>query len=145
MRDRAPRLHQPRWVTGLLMASGNDCAMVIAANSAASINAGKDERPRQDLGALDTRAACHVSGLDAPARIDVGLRPLAVIFRAAMRNETFREIIGKRSVPLSRLSAPPEIRTILTTRPTTHVNVNNLLSPRFPGMLGGKTGTPTTR
>lgn len=90
----------------------------------------------KELGALDTRAASP-SGLDAPA--STSAYDLAVIFRAAMRNATFREIIGKRQYRFPGYPPRPEIPNDPDHPAYDMFTSNNLLAEGFPGMLGGKT------
>ncbi|HNP55424.1 MAG TPA: serine hydrolase [Gordonia sp. (in: high G+C Gram-positive bacteria)] len=126
-------------VTGLLMASGNDCAMVIARElGGVDKTLAKMNARAKDLGALDTRAASP-SGLDAPG-MSTSAYDLAVIFRAAMRNETFREIIGKRQYRFPGYPPRPEIPHDPDHPAYDMFTSNNLLAEGFPGMLGGKTG-----
>lgn len=126
-------------VTGLLMASGNDCAMVIARQlGGVEATLGKMNARAKDLGALDTRAASP-SGLDAPG-MSTSAYDLAVIFRAAMANPTFREIIGTRQYRFPGYPPRPEIPGDPDHPAYEMVTSNNLLAERFPGVLGGKTG-----
>nr|WP_245802301.1 D-alanyl-D-alanine carboxypeptidase family protein [Corynebacterium pacaense] len=78
---------------GLLMASGNDAAYLLAQEL------GGDERTldkvnslARDLGAEDTRAATY-SGLDA-AGMSTSAYDMALIYRRAWQNPTFAEIVG---------------------------------------------------
>ncbi|WP_371864556.1 D-alanyl-D-alanine carboxypeptidase family protein [Gordonia crocea] len=126
-------------LTGLLMVSGNDCAMVVA-RQIGGVDAAlskMNDRARE-LGALDTRAASP-SGLDAPG-MSVSAYDLALIFRAAMRNATFREIIGKRQYRFPGYPARPEIPGDKDHPAYDMFTSNNLLVEGYPGMLGGKTG-----
>ncbi|NNG99247.1 D-alanyl-D-alanine carboxypeptidase [Gordonia araii NBRC 100433] len=126
-------------LTGLLMASGNDCAMVIARQlGGVDTTLAKMNARAKDLGALDTRAASP-SGLDAPG-MSTSAYDLAVIFRAAMRNDTFRDMIGKRQYRFPGYPPRPEIPGDPDHPAYDMFTTNNLLVEGYPGMLGGKTG-----
>ncbi len=126
-------------LTGLLMASGNDCAMVIA-REIGGVDAAlsKMNDRAKALGALDTRAASP-SGLDAPG-MSTSAYDLAVIFRAAMRIPAFREIIGKRRYRFPGYPPRPEVPGDPDHPAYDMFTSNNLLLEGYPGMLGGKTG-----
>lgn len=114
---------------GLLLVSGND-----AANTLAHMLGGSDvavvkmNAKAASVGATGTRAGSP-SGLDGPG-IDGYTTPhdLAVIFRAALENPTFRAITSSPTA-----SFPGD------DGPVTLYNQDELLG-RYPGMLGGKTG-----
>ncbi|ALG86663.1 D-alanyl-D-alanine carboxypeptidase family protein [Gordonia phthalatica] len=126
-------------LTGLLVVSGNDCA-----NALARLLGGYDatldkmNQKAADLGALDTRAASP-SGLDAPG-MSASPYDLAVLFRAAMRNETFRQMISMKTYQFpgypKRKDVPGDVDHPSWTMGTS----NTLLRDGWPGMLGGKTG-----
>jgi D-alanyl-D-alanine carboxypeptidase (penicillin-binding protein 5/6) len=113
----------------VLLMSGND-----AANALADTIGGYDAAVAKmnakaaSLGAAGTYATTP-SGLDGPGGSgSTTPRDLAVIFRAAMANPTFAQIIAKPSATFPTKSGEMPI-----------VNDDQLLQ-RYPGTLGGKTG-----
>ena len=80
------------------------------------------------LGAFDTRPATP-SGLDGPG-MSSSAYDLALLFRQALREPLFAEIIATRTMPLPGYGDRPGF--VLS-------NANPLLS-RYPGTLGSKTG-----
>lgn len=114
---------------GLLLASGND-----AANTLARMLGGTDAAVAKmnaraaQLGAQATSAGSP-SGIDGP-EIAIWSTPhdLALIFRGAMSNPVFAEIVAQPTA-------------VFPTRTGQRVLVNqNEMMARYPGMLGGKTG-----
>ncbi|MGW6695498.1 D-alanyl-D-alanine carboxypeptidase family protein [Rhodococcus sp. NPDC054953] len=140
---------------GLVMASGND-----AAHALASQLGGVDETVRkmnetaQGLGAFDTRAATP-SGLDGPG-MSTSAYDLALLYREAMRNPTFAELIRTESVefpgfprdpndPLpttdpAAAGDPASSTPVPTDHPPFTLANDNSLLYNYPGALGGKTG-----
>lgn len=126
-------------LTGLLIVSGNDCANALARQlggyeeTLAKMNA-----KAAMLGAHDTRAASP-SGLDA-AGMSTSPFDLALLYRAAMGNETFRHIESLKTYTFpgypKRADVPDDIDHPAWTMGTS----NPLLRDGWPGMLGGKTG-----
>lgn len=115
---------------GALLASGNDAANTLAellggpAAAVAKMNA-----KAAALGATATHAATP-SGLDgAGGSGSTSPHDLAVIFRAALGNPVFAQIVAQ---PSATFPAADGGQTVLT-------NTNELLT-RYPGALGGKTG-----
>lgn len=113
----------------ILLMSGND-----AANALADMIGGYDTAVAKmnakaaSIGALGTRAATP-SGLDGPGGSGATTpHDLAVIFRAAMANPVFAQIIAQ---PAATFPTKTGDRPI--------VNDDELLH-RYPGTLGGKTG-----
>ncbi|QKT09070.1 D-alanyl-D-alanine carboxypeptidase [Gordonia sp. X0973] len=126
-------------LTGLLMVSGNDCAMVIARElGGVDATLTKMNDRAKKLGALDTRAASP-SGLDAPG-MSVSAYDLALIFRAALRNPTFRQLIGTRQYRFPGYPPRPEIPGDPDHPAYDMFTSNNLLVEGYPGVIGGKTG-----
>lgn len=116
-------------LAGLLLNSGNDTANALArtlGGPVATTEAMNATAAR--YGALDTRAATP-SGLDGPGMASSAY-DLAVLFRVAMREPLFAELVATRSVPFPGYGTQPGF---------TLSNVNNLLL-HYPGALGGKTG-----
>lgn len=114
---------------GLLLVSGND-----AANTLATMLGGRDAAVMKMnakaamLGAYGTNAGSP-SGIDGPG-IDIWSTPrdLAVMFRAAMGNPVFAQIIAQPTAVFPTKAGD----TVL-------VNQDELLH-RYPGTFGGKTG-----
>ncbi|MGL6236262.1 MAG: D-alanyl-D-alanine carboxypeptidase family protein [Segniliparus sp.] len=80
------------------------------------------------LGAKDTRATTP-SGVEAPGGPSTSSPyDLALIFRAAMKHETFRKIVAQKSIQMH--GSPDDFPM---------VNDNAMLDD-YPGMIGGKTG-----
>ncbi|MFT3899506.1 MAG: serine hydrolase [Gordonia sp. (in: high G+C Gram-positive bacteria)] len=125
--------------SGLILSSGNDCAMVIARQlGGVDETLKKMNAKAKELGALDTRAASP-SGLDAPG-MSTSAYDLAVIFRAALKNDTFREMIGLRQYHFPGYPPRPEIPDDPDHPAYDMFTSNTLLLEKFPGTIGGKTG-----
>ncbi|MET9199750.1 D-alanyl-D-alanine carboxypeptidase family protein [Gordonia sp. NPDC003585] len=126
-------------LTGLLMVSGNDCANALARSLGGREQAlTKMNELAASLGAHDTRAASP-SGLDA-AGMSTSPYDLALLYRQAMRNNTFREMIAK---PTYRFPGYPPRPDIPGDKPHPAYDMyttNHLLLEGYPGALGGKTG-----
>lgn len=146
-----------RLLRGLLMASGNDAAVVLAhrmggiEETIAAMNAHATE-----LGCADTHVAT-VNGLDGPGMM-TSAYDMALIFRDAMSRPEFARIVatpmwGFPGYPAGEgagapdPAAPPTAYAGPTTRPDgTLVNPgfvlgnDNQLLHNYPGAIGGKTG-----
>ncbi|MFW0872161.1 D-alanyl-D-alanine carboxypeptidase family protein [Rhodococcoides corynebacterioides] len=141
---------------GLVMASGNDAAHAIAGQLGGTARAVEAMNDRaRDLGALDTRTATP-SGLDGPG-MSSSAYDLAVIFRAAMADPRFAELLAAEEVPFpgypkdpakpdnpSRPDQPgvpvnPDL-PLNEDRPGFTLASDNALLFRYPGTLGGKNG-----
>lgn len=114
---------------GLLLVSGNDAANTLArmvGGSGAAV--AKMNAKASMLGAHGTSAGSP-SGIDGPG-INIWSTPhdLAVIFRSAMANPVFAQIVAQ---PTAVFPSKTGDRVL--------VNQNELLH-RYPGTLGGKTG-----
>ena len=109
---------------GLMLASGNDAACVLAEYTAGSIDAFADlmNEKAQALGLENTHFA-NPHGLNDPEHYS-SARDLALLTAAAMENPSFCEIFSARSY---------------TTHGVEYVNHNKLLET-CDGCLGGKTG-----
>lgn len=128
-------------VTGLLVVSGNDCANMLARELGGYEEAlAKMNAKAKELGALDTRAASP-SGLDA-AGMSTSPYDLAVIFRAAMADEDFAEMIGLSSYKFPGYPARKDVPGDEDHPAYLMGTSNTLLRDGVPGMtvLGGKTG-----
>ncbi|WP_431309296.1 D-alanyl-D-alanine carboxypeptidase family protein [Gordonia sesuvii] len=126
-------------LTGLVMVSGNDCANALA-RQLGGVDTALDKMNERAhaLGALDTRAASP-SGLDAPG-MSSSPYDLALIFREAMHNSTFRSMIGMREYRFPGYPRRPDVPGD-TDHPAYQMHTSNqLLLEGYPGMIGGKTG-----
>ncbi|NLG45815.1 D-alanyl-D-alanine carboxypeptidase family protein [Gordonia sp. (in: high G+C Gram-positive bacteria)] len=126
-------------LSGLIVVSGNDCA-----NALARLLGGYDEtlekmnKKAAELGAKDTRAATP-SGLDS-AGMSTSPYDLALLFREAMRNETFRQIAALKTYKFPGYPARKDVPGDEDHPAWTMGTSNALLRDDWPGMLGGKTG-----
>ncbi|MGZ8179261.1 serine hydrolase [Williamsia sp. SKLECPSW1] len=124
---------------GLLMVSGNDCANALARELGGDEAAvGKMNELAHSLGAEDTRAASP-SGLDAPG-MSTSPYDLALIFRAALQNPTFRDLISHVDAPFPGYPPLPEVPGDKPHPGYQMESQNKLLTEGFPGIVGGKTG-----
>lgn len=124
---------------GLLMVSGNDCANALARELGGYEAAvGKMNDLAHSLGAEDTRAASP-SGLDAPG-MSTSPYDLALIFRAGLRNPTFRDLISHVDAPFPGYPPLPEVPGDKPHVGYQMQSQNRLLVDGFPGVIGGKTG-----
>ncbi|MGB3303941.1 D-alanyl-D-alanine carboxypeptidase family protein [Gordonia sp. (in: high G+C Gram-positive bacteria)] len=126
-------------LTGLLVVSGNDCANALARElGGLDETLAKMNATAAKLGARDTRAASP-SGLDS-AGMSTSPFDLALFFREAMGNETFRDIMALKTYTFpgypKRVDVPGDVDHPAWTMGTS----NPLLRDDWPGMLGGKTG-----
>ncbi|MCQ4120294.1 D-alanyl-D-alanine carboxypeptidase [Rhodococcus sp. FXJ9.536] len=123
---------------GLVMASGNDAAHLLARQLGGDDAAvEKMNRLADSLGAHDTRSATP-SGLDGPGMSSSPF-DLALIFHAAMKNPTFAELISTETVQFPGFPRDPAIPEDKDRPPFALANDNQLLY-NYPGALGGKTG-----
>lgn len=126
-------------LTGLLMVSGNDCANALSRSlGGTEATLAKMNELAASLGAHDTRAASP-SGLDA-AGMSTSPYDMALFFRAALRDNTFRELIGLRTF---RFPGYPPRADVPGDKPHPAYDMytsNHLLLEDYPGMIGGKTG-----
>ncbi|MCZ4521118.1 D-alanyl-D-alanine carboxypeptidase [Rhodococcus ruber] len=123
---------------GLVMASGNDAAHALSAQlggDAATVD--KMNAKAAELGALDTRTATP-SGLDGPGMASSAY-DLALIFRAAMQNPTFAQLISTPTVQFPGYPKDPAIPED-QDRPGFALSNDNQLLYNYEGALGGKTG-----
>lgn len=115
---------------GLLLPSGSDAAVALAEHTAGSIPRFAqmmNERARE-LGATDSNFT-NADGLDDPAAYSTAY-DLALVTRAALRNEMFRRIVATPAYEIP-WRGRPEPRRVVN---------RNLLLGRFPGITGVKTG-----
>lgn len=126
-------------LTGLLLVSGNDCAHALARQlGGVDATLEKMNDRAAHLGATDTRAASP-SGLDA-AGMSSSPYDLALLFRAAMTEPTFREIIAMPTFRFPGYPRRPDVPGDKDHPPYDMYSTNRLLVDGYPGMLGGKTG-----
>lgn len=116
-------------LTGLIMQSGNDAAHALTrALGGKQATLRRMNRLAHHLGALDTRAATP-SGLDGPG-MTTSAYDLALIFRAALREPVFAEIVATK---FAKLPARPG-------NPPMTISSDNDVLMNYPGAIGGKTG-----
>lgn len=124
---------------GLVMASGNDAAHVIARQLGGDDAAvDKMNHLAATLGAHDTRAATP-SGLDGPGMSSSPF-DLALIFHAAMKNPTFATLISTETVQFPGFPDPENPDPEKKDRPGFTLANDNQLLYNYTGALGGKTG-----
>nr|WP_232017149.1 D-alanyl-D-alanine carboxypeptidase family protein [Gordonia insulae] len=126
-------------LTGLLVVSGNDCANALARQlGGVEETLTKMNAKARSLNALDTRAASP-SGLDA-AGMSSSPYDLAIIFREAMGNSTFRELIAMPTYRFPGYPKRPDVPDDKDHPAYLMQTSNHLMLEGYPGMLGGKTG-----
>nr|WP_202422275.1 D-alanyl-D-alanine carboxypeptidase family protein [Gordonia sp. SID5947] len=126
-------------LTGLMVVSGNDCASALArqlGGVTATLTAMNDRA--RALQALDTHASTP-SGLDA-AGMSTSPYDLAIIYREAMRNSLFRELIALHDYRFPGYPKRPDVPGDKDHPSYLMQTSNHLLLDGYPGMLGGKTG-----
>ena len=121
---------------GVLLASANDASVVLAEGIGGSVErfAEMMTKKAHDLGATNTHFS-NPHGLTAADHYSTA-RDLALIFRYAMKNQTFRQIVhtkmsSVRSVSAGKKSARARLISVR--------NHNRLLW-NYEGAIGGKTG-----
>lgn len=117
---------------GALMVSSNGAAnalaRVLGGPGGVSAAVAKMNDLAGSLGAKDTRATTP-SGVEAPGGASTSSPyDLALIFRAVMKHDAFRKIVGQKSI---QMHGNPDDFPM--------VNDNAMLDD-YPGMIGGKTG-----
>lgn len=120
----------------ILLSSANDASMVLAEGIGGSVDQFADlmTKKAHGVGAKNTNFS-NPHGLTAPDHYSTA-QDLAIIFRYAMRNPTFREIVQtKISSVKSVLPGRKREKTRLIS-----VRNHNLLLWNFDGAIGGKTG-----
>jgi D-alanyl-D-alanine carboxypeptidase (penicillin-binding protein 5/6) len=126
---RGERLTVRQLLQALLLKSANDAAVALAeavdGSEAAFV---KHMNARAAELRLDSTHFASPHGLDRPGH-HTSPRDLARLWETAMRQRTFRELVGTRTARLP--GGPAELRAITTT--------NELLGS-YPWLLGGKTG-----
>jgi D-alanyl-D-alanine carboxypeptidase len=121
---------------GILLASANDASMVLAEGIGGSVEhfAELMTKRAHELGATNSHFT-NPHGLTAPDHYS-SARDLAQLFRYAMKNATFREIVQTK---ISSVSSSSVVRKKTVARRISVRNHNRLLW-NFDGAIGGKTG-----
>jgi serine-type D-Ala-D-Ala carboxypeptidase (penicillin-binding protein 5/6) len=121
---------------GIMLASANDASMVLAEGIAGSVERFAElmTKKAHDIGATNSNFT-NPHGLTAADHYS-SAKDLAIIFRYAMKNATFREIVQTK---FSSVSTTAVVRKKVVPRRISVRNHNRLLW-NFDGALGGKTG-----
>jgi D-alanyl-D-alanine carboxypeptidase len=121
---------------GILLSSANDASMVLAEGIAGSVESFAElmTTKAHNIGAVNTHFT-NPHGLTAPDHYSTA-RDLAILFRYAMKNATFREIVQTK---ISSVKSNSIIRKRTVARRISVRNHNRLLW-NFDGAIGGKTG-----
>jgi serine-type D-Ala-D-Ala carboxypeptidase (penicillin-binding protein 5/6) len=121
---------------GIMLASANDASMVLAEGIAGSVERFAElmTKKAHDIGATNSNFT-NPHGLTAADHYS-SAKDLAIIFRYAMKNATFREIVQTK---FSSVSTTAVLRKKVVPRRISVRNHNRLLW-NFDGALGGKTG-----
>jgi D-alanyl-D-alanine carboxypeptidase len=121
---------------GILLSSANDASMVLAEGVSGSVERFTDimTKKAQDIGAANSHFT-NPHGLTSPDHYSTA-RDLAFLFRYAMKNATFREIVQTK---ISSVSSNSIVRKRTVARRISVRNHNRLLW-NFDGAIGGKTG-----
>jgi D-alanyl-D-alanine carboxypeptidase (penicillin-binding protein 5/6) len=121
---------------GVLLASANDASVVLAEGIGGSVERFAEimTKKAHDLGATNTRFS-NPHGLTAADHYSTA-RDLALIFRYAMKNPTFRQIVHTKMSSVSSVS--PGKKSSRTRRIS--VRNHNRLLWNYDGAIGGKTG-----
>jgi D-alanyl-D-alanine carboxypeptidase (penicillin-binding protein 5/6) len=121
---------------GILLASANDASMVLAEGLGDSVERFTELMTKRahEIGATNSHFT-NPHGLTAPDHYSTA-RDLAVLFRYAMRNATFREIVQTK---ISSVNSNGIVRKKAVARRVSVRNHNRLLW-NFDGAIGGKTG-----
>jgi len=120
----------------VMLSSANDASMVLAEGIAGSVEAFAQlmNQKARELGASNTHFT-NPHGLTAPDHYSTA-RDLALIFRYAMKNEIFQQIVRTKISSVRSLSPAkgrPRVRLV-------SVRNHNRLLWNFDGAIGGKTG-----
>ena len=121
---------------GVLLGSANDASVVLAEGIGGSVERFAEimTKKAHDLGAINTHFS-NPHGLTAVDHYSTA-RDLALIFRYAMKNPTFREIMRTKMSSVRSLSrGKKSARTRLIS-----VRNHNRLLWNYDGAIGGKTG-----
>ena len=121
---------------GIMLASANDASVVLAEGVAGSVERFGElmTKKAHDVGATNSHFT-NPHGLTAPDHYSTA-NDLAILFRYAMKNPTFREIVQTK---FSSVSTTALVRKKVVPRRISVRNHNRLLWG-FDGAIGGKTG-----
>lgn len=121
---------------GIMLASANDASVVLAEGISGSVERFTEQMTKKahNIGATNSHFT-NPHGLTAPDHYSTA-RDLAVIFRYAMRNALFREIVQTK---FSSVSTTAVVKKKVVPRRISVRNHNRLLWD-FDGAIGGKTG-----
>ena len=121
---------------GIMLASANDASIVLAEGIGGSVESFTElmTKKAHEIGATNSNFT-NPHGLTAPDHYSTA-RDLAILFRYAMRNTLFREIIQTK---FSSVSSTAMVRKKMVPRRISVRNHNRLLWD-LDGALGGKTG-----
>jgi D-alanyl-D-alanine carboxypeptidase len=121
---------------GILLSSANDASMVLAEGITGSVERFTEimTKKAHGIGATNSHFT-NPHGLTAPDHFSTA-RDLALLFRYAMKNATFREIVQTK---ISSVSSNSVVRKKTVARRISVRNHNRLLW-NFDGAIGGKTG-----
>jgi len=119
-----------------LLSSANDASVVLAEGISGSIDSFSElmTRKAKEIGAINSNFT-NPHGLTAPEHYSTA-KDLALIFRYAMNNATFREIVQTK---ISSVTSTTVVRKKNVLRRISVRNHNRLLW-NFEGAIGGKTG-----
>ena len=121
---------------GLLIYSGNDAAVAIAQHIGGSVEGFADmmNQRAQELGCVNTHFV-NASGMPDENHYTTA-HDMALIFREAIKNQDFLDIIGTQSFTIDPTNMNPESRTYSTH----HALVAQGAPEYYEGCFGGKTG-----
>jgi D-alanyl-D-alanine carboxypeptidase len=121
---------------GIMLSSANDASMVLAEGIGGSVERFAElmTKKAHEIGAINSHFA-NPHGLTAVDHFSTA-RDLAVLFRYAMRNPIFREIVQTK---ISSVNSNTTIKKKTVARRISVRNHNRLLW-NFDGAIGGKTG-----
>jgi serine-type D-Ala-D-Ala carboxypeptidase (penicillin-binding protein 5/6) len=121
---------------GILLSSANDASMVLAEGIAGSVERFAElmTKKAHDIGAVNSYFT-NPHGLTAPDHYSTA-RDLAILFRYAMKNPSFSEIVQTK---ITSVSSNSIVRKRTVARRISVRNHNRLLW-NFDGAIGGKTG-----
>jgi D-alanyl-D-alanine carboxypeptidase len=121
---------------GIMLASANDAAVVLAEGIGGSVEhfAEMMTRKAHDLGAVNSHFS-NPHGLTAADHYSTA-KDLAILFRYAMKNPMFREVVQTK---FSSVTTTAVVRKKVVPRRISVRNHNRLLW-NYDGALGGKTG-----
>ena len=121
---------------GIMLASANDASVVLAEGIAGSVVRFSElmTKKAHEIGATNTHFS-NPHGLTAPDHYSTA-RDLAILFRYAMKNPTFRDIVQTK---FSSVNTTALVKRKLVPRRIAMRNHNRLLWG-YDGAIGGKTG-----